>query len=70
MNAKKCDRCEKFYDPYKPSADHKYSNMIIFAEDKESFRGLMDISYSEIRQFELCQECMKDAVEFMQEKLP
>ena len=68
MNAKKCDRCEKFYDPYKPTTDHKYSNMIVFSEDTTYREG--QPTYVEHRQFELCPSCMLDAVKFMQEKLP
>ena len=64
MNAKKCDRCERFYEPYKPDAAHKFSNMLIFAEDYEDAYGNPD--YFEHRQFELCPDCMTDAVRFMQ----
>lgn len=66
MQAKKCDRCEKFYEPYKPDIVTKYSNMLIFAEeDTGMYHG-----YVETRQYELCPKCMFEAVEFMQEKLP
>ena len=67
MNAKKCDRCNKFYDAYTPDGDTYRSNMLIFAEDIMD-RGFP--SYCEHRQFELCPECMKDAIKFMNEKLP
>ena len=63
MKAKKCDRCEKYYDPYPVSPTTKWSNMLIFAEEKQD-------SYMETRQFELCPKCMLEAVEFMQELLP
>ena len=65
MQAKKCDRCKKFYEPYKPDSVTKYSNMLIFAEDAGPAIG-----YYENRNFELCPKCMFEAVEFMQEKLP
>lgn len=65
MQAKKCDRCEKFYEPYKPKVDTYKSNLLIFAEDAGP-----TIGYYENRQFELCPECMRDAVKFIQEKLP
>ena len=65
MQAKKCDRCEKFYEPYKPKVDTYKSNMLIFAEDAGP-----TIGYYENRQFELCPKCMFEAVKFMQEKLP
>ena len=64
MNAKKCDRCRQFYEPYSPDERFKYSNMIIFAEDYEDAYGNPD--YMEWRQFELCPDCMLDAVKFMQ----
>lgn len=65
MKAIKCDRCEKYYDPYKPKVDTYKSNMLIFAEDAGPAIG-----YYENRQFELCPKCMLEVVEFMQEKLP
>ena len=64
MNAKKCDRCNRFYEPYKPDETLKHSNMLIFAEDHEDAYGNPD--YVEWRQFELCQDCMADAVRFIQ----
>ena len=63
MQAKKCDRCEKFYEPYSPGTITKYSNMVIFADEDGN-------GYIETRQFELCESCMFKAVEFMQEELP
>lgn len=63
MNAKKCDRCERFYEPYQPDAALKFSNMLIFAVDREDKYGP---GYYERRQFELCPDCMADAVRFMQ----
>lgn len=63
MKAKKCDRCEKFYDPYSPGTLTKYSNMLIFADDRGN-------AYVETRQFDLCESCMMKAVAFMQEELP
>ena len=62
MNAKKCDRCTRFYEPYVPDMLTKNSNMLIFAEEKDN-------TYVEWRQFELCPDCMKDACRFMTEKL-
>ena len=64
MRAIKCDRCKKFYDPYEPKEDTWGSNMLIFAEDD------LTASYYEKQQFELCTECMREAVKFMQEKMP
>lgn len=68
MNAKKCDRCERFYEPYQPDAALKFSNMLIFAEDfaenQKEWPG--ESGYYERRQFELCPDCMADAVKFMQ----
>ena len=67
MRAIKCDRCEKYYEPYNPKEDLKHSNMIIFAEDSVDSHGYQ--SYVEWRQFELCRDCMRAAVDFMQGKL-
>jgi hypothetical protein len=61
MNAKKCDRCRMFYEPYEPDAALKHSNVIIFAEKCETSFG-----ESGYVQFELCPGCMQDAVRFMQ----
>ena len=63
MNAKKCDRCERFYEPYQPDAALKHSNMLIFAEDYDDEYGPC---YYECHPFELCPDCMADAVRFMQ----
>ena len=62
MNAIKCDRCTKFFEPYKPKMATKYSNMLIFAED----RGDRFVDW---RRYQLCEDCMKDACRFMREKL-
>ena len=35
MNAKKCDRCTKFYNPYKPNDATKFSNLLVLAESRE-----------------------------------
>ena len=64
MNAKKCDRCRQFYEPYSPDETLKHSNMLIFAEDHVDAYGNQD--YMEWRQFELCPDCMFEAVRFMQ----
>lgn len=64
MNAKKCDRCERFYEPYQPDAALKFSNILIFAEDFIADGSVP--GYYERRQFELCPNCMTDAVRFMQ----
>ncbi len=62
MNAKKCDRCTKFYEPYKGSNETYQSNMLIFAEETGD-------TYVEWRQFELCPECMRRACSFMYETI-
>lgn len=64
MKAIRCDRCHRYYDPYEPDNSTFNSNKLIFAEDD----GIG--SYYESIQFELCRECMIDAVRFMKEKLP
>lgn len=63
MNAKKCDRCTKFYTPYVPTEATKMSNLLILAESKE------DGNYIEWRQFDMCEDCMKDLCSFMWAKL-
>lgn len=62
MKAIKCDRCKKYYDPYKPNENTIGSNMLIFAEDDETS------SYYEIHTFELCPDCMRDAIRFMRKE--
>lgn len=62
MNAKKCDRCFKFYVPYQGDETNYYSNMLVFAEDRPSFDGPQ---YIESRQFELCPECMQEVCQFI-----
>ena len=64
MNAKKCDRCRMFYEPYQPDAALKNSNMLIFAEDRADSYG--NPGYVKWGKFELCPSCMLDAVRFMQ----
>ena len=64
MNAKKCGRCQMFYEPYQPDAALKNSNVIIFAEEYTDADGHSD--YYEQRQYELCPSCMLDAARFMQ----
>jgi hypothetical protein len=59
MKAKKCDRCRKYYEAYEPDHDLKYSNMLIFAEEN-------GLGYCEKRQYDLCPDCMYEAVKFMQ----
>ena len=61
MKAKKCDRCRKYYEQYEPGHDLKFSNMLIFAEEAD------DVGYLEKRQFDLCPDCMYEAVKFMHE---
>jgi hypothetical protein len=64
MDAKKCDRCGKFYEPYQPGAAHKNSNILIFAEEYVTSDNVS--GYCEQRQYELCSDCMLAAVHFMQ----
>ena len=63
MDAKRCDRCEVFYMPYKGDGKSYYSNMLIFSDDNQ--HG----GYVEIRRFELCPNCIREAQQFMQEKI-
>lgn len=51
MNAKKCDRCMRFYDEYTDSA-----NLILTAIERPPF--IQD--YEEIHRWELCPDCMKE----------
>ena len=63
MNAKKCDRCAKFYIQYNPTDATKYSNLFVLARSRED--GL----YVDQQMFDLCEDCMKDLLSFMRQKL-
>lgn len=60
MDAKKCDRCGKYYDLYNTN-NHK-ANGIKLASYNES--GLYEL----IKSIDLCPECMEDAKKFTEGK--
>lgn len=62
MTVKRCDRCTKFYEPYKPTDATYDSNLLILAAERED-------GYVEQRQYDFCEQCMKDLLAFMWEKL-
>lgn len=56
-NAKKCDRCGKFYE------NHKRNFRINSTDFKNAIPAwvkLVDIKDSYITSFDLCEQCMKD----------
>lgn len=57
MNAKKCDRCGKYYDSYGTNSDHKNTNAVMFVNvDRNGHyfsHGIID----------LCPECMNEVKE-------
>ena len=59
MNAKKCDRCNKFYDTYGVKNDKNNTNAIMFVNaDKNGH-------YFSHGSTELCPECMNEIKEFV-----
>lgn len=50
MNAKKCDRCKRYYD----QNDDGSANLLIIATDTMPFAD-----YEEINRWELCPDCIK-----------
>ena len=62
-NAKKCDRCTKFYVPYEGKETTMFSNMIIFATDSDGSKPWPKKVY------DLCEGCMKELCGFIHEKL-
>lgn len=61
-NVMKCDRCTKFFNPYKPNKTTKYSNMLVFAENNNG-------RFTDCKRYQLCEDCMKEACRFMRSKI-
>lgn len=55
MKARKCDRCGKFYDDYKPTEKTKNANAI-------KLMGATQTSAHNSGWYDLCEGCMKDLV--------
>lgn len=59
-NAKKCDKCNKFYSPYevgmrkRVGATYSPTNSVAFCDDALRFSFRLD----------LCPECLKNAVDY------
>lgn len=67
MDAKKCDRCNKYYEPYRQCDEHMtrtgevYHNVL--------FNGIILRSNSEyIKNIDLCKECAKSVYEWLTKK--
>lgn len=58
MNAKKCDRCGKFYDEYNQNKNH---NGICFC--RKYYSNGFNVSYDNC--IDLCPECMTDVKAFV-----
>ena len=55
MKARKCDRCGKFYDDYKPTEETKNANAL-------RLMGATQASAHHGGWYDLCEGCMKDLV--------
>ena len=55
MKARKCDRCGKFYDDYKPTEETKNANAL-------RLMGATHTSAKNSGWYDLCEDCMKDLV--------
>lgn len=58
MNAKKCDRCGKFYDYYNGNKNKESANAIKFVENARD--GVYGCSL-----YDLCPECMSKLQEWL-----
>lgn len=64
MDVKKCDRCGKIYEHYRPGPETKESNAVLLIELADS--GYQIDRYGTVtRRHDLCEECMKDLVTFL-----
>ena len=61
MNVKKCDRCYKFYTPYKPKTITLECNTAIISQEVGN-------GYEGERYFDLCEDCMLKLIQFLNEK--
>lgn len=59
MNAKKCDRCGKYYDGYGINNDPKNTNAVMFVSADKDGR------YFSHEIIDLCPECMNEVNEFV-----
>lgn len=53
-DAKKCDRCQKYYDKYKIRVDSYPANRIKLGDHINTYCG-----------YDVCPECMKEFINFM-----
>lgn len=60
MNAKKCDRCNKFYEYYNGNKNAENANAIRFVEN--SHHGVYSCSL-----YDFCPECMAKLQEWLKE---
>lgn len=59
MNAKKCDRCGKYYDSYGTNDDLKNTNAVMFVNANKNGQ------YFSHGVIDLCPECMNEVKEFV-----
>lgn len=63
MNAKKCDRCGKYYDHYNGNlifpTNGRANGFALYNEDSNRIVGTQ-------RFYDLCQECMKKLIDFIE----
>lgn len=62
MNAKKCDRCGKYYDSYGINNDPNNTNAIMFVNADKDGR------YFSHEVIDLCPECKNEVKEFVDNK--
>lgn len=62
MNARKCDRCGKFYEEYGTEYESKESDTVLFVNTSSS------ITYTTQKEFNLCPECMDELKKWIGEE--
>lgn len=62
MDAKKCDRCGKFYDhysyPVNQSGPYRHGNKLMLANE------IYGVNHH-VKEFDLCKDCMDELEEFL-----
>lgn len=61
MNAKKCDKCGKFYDEYSTKSYDAEPNAILLVQNQENKETYC------CKQYDLCRECMENLREWFKE---
>lgn len=60
MDARKCDRCGKYYDLYNTDNDKPNTIKFVSLNEKRQY------CEGAVKSFDLCPECMKAAKKFME----